>query len=153
MSKISIELTNQDIVLQLQGIAAQFDDLSAPMAEIAELFQSETEDALADERSPVDNSPWPALSENYLKANPKRRGGQMLQASAGGLAASIEADSGDFWAMIGSNKPYAAIHNFGGLPEFAPGPAAIPQREYLGISKNDESEVLDILENHFSQAL
>ncbi|MFC0119930.1 phage virion morphogenesis protein [Pseudoalteromonas xiamenensis] len=70
---------------------------------------------LAEERSPVTGQAWPELSANYLKQNPKRVGGQILQME-GSLAASIAADSGDLWAEIGSNKPYAAIHNFGGLP-------------------------------------
>ncbi|WP_226410575.1 phage virion morphogenesis protein [Shewanella glacialimarina] len=55
---------------------------------------------------------WSSLSDAYLKTNPKRQGGKILQASAGGLAASIGADSVDFWVAIGSNKVYAAIHHW-----------------------------------------
>ncbi|MEK0162182.1 phage virion morphogenesis protein, partial [Pseudoalteromonas piscicida] len=112
-------LTSGDATKALEQIAQRFDDLSDPMNEVAAIMEGATEDAFAEERSPVTGEAWPALSENYLKQNPKRVGGQMLQVSAGGLASSIAADSGAFWAQIGSNKPYAAIHNFGGLPEMA----------------------------------
>ena len=41
------------------------------------------------------------------------RGGKILQKS-GQLAASIHTASGSNFARIGTNKPYAAIHQFGG---------------------------------------
>ena len=145
MSTISLTLEGTGVITILEQLVERFNDLSEPMDAIAAVMEGASEDALADQQSPVDGSPWPALSDNYLKRRPSRVGGQMLQATAGGLAASITADSGDFWAQIGSNKPYAAIHNFGGLPEMAPGPAAIPQREYLGISRDNETELLVIL--------
>ncbi|MCG9768630.1 phage virion morphogenesis protein [Pseudoalteromonas piscicida] len=144
-------LTSGDATQVLEQIAQRFDDLSDPMNEIAAIMEGATEDAFAEERSPVTGIAWPALSENYLKQNPKRVGGQMLQVSAGGLAASIAADSGAFWAQIGSNKPYAAIHNFGGLPEMAPGPAAIDQRQYLGVSPDEESDILAVLSHYFTE--
>ncbi|MCG9761650.1 phage virion morphogenesis protein [Pseudoalteromonas sp. Isolate6] len=144
-------LTSGDATKVLNEIAARFNDLSEPMNEIAAIMEGATEDAFAEERSPVTGIAWPALSENYLKKTPKRVGGQMLQVSAGGLASSIAADSGAFWAQISSNKPYAAIQNLGGLPEMAPGPAAIPQREYLGISLNEETNILDTLSNYFTE--
>ncbi|RXF00413.1 phage virion morphogenesis protein [Pseudoalteromonas sp. PS5] len=144
-------LTSGDATKVLNKIAARFNDLSEPMNEIAAIMEGATEDAFAEERSPVTGIAWPALSENYLKQNPKRVGGQMLQVSAGGLAASIAADSGAFWAQIGSNKPYAAIHNFGGLPEMAPGPAAIDQRQYLGVSPEEETDILAVLSHYFTE--
>ncbi|NSY36585.1 phage virion morphogenesis protein [Pseudoalteromonas sp. JC28] len=144
-------LTSGDATKVLNEIAARFNDLSDPMNEIAAIMEGATEDAFAEERSPVTGIAWPALSENYLKQNPKRVGGQMLQVSAGGLASSIAAESGAFWAQIGSNKPYAAIHNFGGLPEMAPGPAAIDQRQYLGVSPEEETDILAVLSHYFTE--
>ncbi|MEI8599765.1 phage virion morphogenesis protein [Shewanella sp. PP-Sp27a-2] len=67
-----------------------------------------------------------------LRPTLNSQGGKILQASAGGLAASVAADSGDFWAAIGSNKIYAAIHHFGGTDDMPAGPAGIPARPYLG---------------------
>lgn len=145
MSKIAIDILGAESIDTLLSIANSFDDLSEPMNEVAAIMEGATEDAFADEASPVTGERWEALSDNYLKANPKRVGGQILQASAGGLAASIEADSGAFWAEIGSNKPYAAIHNFGGTSDMAPGPAAIPAREYFGLSLVLESSIIETI--------
>lgn len=147
MSKIAIDILGAESIDTLLSIANSFDDLSEPMNEVAAIMEGATEDAFADEASPVTGERWEALSDNYLKANPKRVGGQILQASAGGLAASIEADSGVFWAEIGSNKPYAAIHNFGGTSDMAPGPAAIPAREYFGINAENEDDILKVIES------
>ncbi|MBD1584822.1 phage virion morphogenesis protein [Pseudoalteromonas sp. S16_S37] len=149
-SKIAI-LTHNDATQVLNNIAAKFNDLSDPMNEIAAILEGATEDAFAQERSPITGQAWPELSANYLKQNPNRVGGQMLQVSAGGLAASIAADSGALWAEIGSNKPYAAIHNLGGLPEFAPGPAAIEPREYVGVSPEGEQDILAVLADYFTE--
>lgn len=143
-SKIAI-LTSGNAAEVLEAVAARFSDLSEPMNEIAAIMEGATEDAFAEERSPITGQAWPELSANYLKQNPKRVGGQILQME-GSLAASIAADSGDLWAEISSSKPYAAIHNFGGLPEFAPGPAAVPQREYLGVSEEEETDILGVVE-------
>ncbi len=145
MSKVELTINDKQVLDVLTDIAARFSDLSDPMASIAAVMESRTEESFETETSATTGSPWPELSENYLNKRPKRRGGKMLQVSAGGLAASIEGDSGDFWASIGSNKPYAAIHNWGGLPEMKPGPAAIPAREYLGINAEDEQSILTIL--------
>lgn len=147
-NKITIEHNSPAVVEVLQQLLDNLGDLSEPMQRIAGVLEDNTEQAFADEASPVTGEPWAALSDAYLKANPKRKDGKMLQVSAGGLAPSIESDYGDSWAQIGSNKVYAAIHHFGGEDDMAPGPAAIPAREYFGISKEGEEDILDILADY-----
>ena len=93
------------------------------------------------------------------------RGGKILQQS-GQLAASIHTASGSNFARIGTNKPYAAIHQFGGTIEAKSKPylmipvpgggfrrkakVTIPARPYLPISKGGtlqagaESRLLDV---------
>ena len=95
---------------------------------------------------------------------PTHRGGKILQKS-GQLAASIHTASGSNFARIGTNKPYAAIHQFGGTIEAKNKPylvfkvgdgfrrvkqVKIPARPYLPISKGGtlqagaESRLLDV---------
>lgn len=147
-NKITIQHNSTAVIDVLQGLMDRLGDLREPMQRIAAVMEDATERAFDTEASPVTGTPWQALSDNYLQANPKRQGGKILQASAGGLAASITSDYGSDWAEIGSNKIYAAIHHFGGTPEMAPGPAAIPDREYFGLSGEDETDILDILANY-----
>ncbi|MEE2025037.1 phage virion morphogenesis protein [Alkalimonas mucilaginosa] len=147
-NKITIEHNSTAVIDVLQGLMDRLGDLTEPMQRIAGVMEDATERAFATEASPVTGTPWQALSDNYLKANPSRRGGQILQASSGGLAASYTSDYGSDWAEIGSNKIYAAIHHFGGTPEMAPGPAAIPAREQIGLSREDETDILDIVADY-----
>ena len=145
MNKVEIVLSDSPVLKVLGSLLDKLDDLSEPMNDIAAVLESATEGALEAEADPVTGQAWQSLSDAYLKANPKRQGGKILQASAGGLAASVTADSGDFWAAIGSNKIYAAIHQFGGTDDMPAGPAGIPARPYLGVSREDEQSMLGIL--------
>lgn len=150
MSKVDIQFTSGTVLQVLDSLLDKLDDLSEPMNDIAAVLESATESAFEAEADPVTGQAWASLSDAYLKANPKRQGGKILQASAGGLAASVTADSGDFWAAIGSNKIYAAIHQFGGSDDMPAGPAGIPERPYLGVSLEDEQSMLGILGEYLS---
>lgn len=145
MRKVDIQFTKGTVLQVLDSLLVKLDDLSEPMNDIAAVLESATESAFAAEADPTTGQAWASLSDTYLKANPKRQGGKILQASAGGLAASVTADSGDFWASIGSNKIYAAIHQFSGTDDMPAGPAGIPERQYLGVSREDEQSMLGIL--------
>lgn len=149
MNKVEIVLSDSPVLQVLGSLLDKLDDLSEPMNDIAAVLESATEGAFEAEADPVTGQAWASLSDAYLKANPKRQGGKILQASAGGLAASVTADSGDFWAAIGSNKIYAAIHQFGGTDDMPAGPAGIPARPYLGVSREDEQYMLGILGEYF----
>lgn len=145
MSKVDIQFTNSTVLQVLNSLLDKLDDLSEPMNDIAAVLESATESAFEAEADPTTGQAWASLSDAYLKANPKRQGGKILQASAGGLAASVTADSGDFWAAIGSNKIYAAIHQFGGTDDMPAGPAAVSARPYLGVRGYDEQSILLII--------
>lgn len=150
MNKVDIQFTNGSVLQVLDSLLDKLDDLSEPMNDIAAVLESATEGAFEAEADPVTGQAWQSLSDAYLKANPKRQGGKILQVSAGGLAASVTADSGDFWAEIGSNKIYAAIHYFGGTDDMPAGPAGIPARRYIGVSHEGEQSMLGFLAAYLS---
>ncbi|MGI2227058.1 phage virion morphogenesis protein [Shewanella frigidimarina] len=152
MTQIDITFSNGTVLQVLGNLIERLDDLSEPMNDIAAVLEFATEEAFATESDPATGAPWASLSDAYLKANPKRQGGKILQVSAGGLAASIAADSGNFWASIGSNKIYAAIHQFGGTDNMPAGPAGIPARQYFGVSREDEQTILDLVQNYLEYA-
>lgn len=149
MNKVEIVLSDSPVLQVLGSLLDKLDDLSEPMNDIAAVLESATEGAFEAETDPVTGQAWQSLSDAYLKANPKRQSGKILQVSAGGLAASVTADSGDFWAAIGSNKIYAAIHQFGGTNDMPAGPAGIPARPYLGVSTDDEQQIIQIISDYF----
>ncbi|HDJ1091332.1 TPA: phage virion morphogenesis protein, partial [Escherichia coli] len=70
----------------------------------------------------------------------------------GDLARRLTTDYGDTWALIGSNEPYAAIHQWGGLPGMPPGLAAIGARPYMGFDEVAEQEIMDEIRKRFKKA-
>lgn len=116
-----------------------------------------------------DGARWAPLSPGYL---PFKRGPGILRGSAmrGGLQGSVTMDADDRSVVIGSNKVYAAIHQFGGVirPRTARrllfrnargavwGSAmevTIPARPYLGLSRRDEETILQTTEDALARAL
>ncbi|MDP2548077.1 phage virion morphogenesis protein [Oceanobacter sp. 4_MG-2023] len=143
---ITISVTNNstqvlDVINQLQQ---RVQDTAPVMRKIAGIMADQVEQAFADEADPATGKKWRTFSPSYLQRNPKRSGGQLLQDS-GQLASSIQNEYGPDYAAVGTNKIYAAIHQFGGLPGMKPGPAAIPARPYLGLSPEGEQEIIEIV--------
>lgn len=109
---LTIELNNQRLQQTLSQIEDAIGDLTPLMQAIAAELASQTEENFEHEGRPE----WPELSDVTIERRAKQGHwpGQMLQVSAGGLAASIVTDATDSSAMVGSNKPYAAMMQFGG---------------------------------------
>ena len=114
------------------------------MSAIAFEAENQTRRRVTDEKSAPDGTPWPAWSDNYAAT---RGGGHSLLDGGGDLVDSITSESGDDWAEWGSNLPYFAIHDQGGTSDMAPGPAAVPQRQMLGLSESNEGDIQMIVDD------
>ncbi|NRN26743.1 phage virion morphogenesis protein [Photorhabdus heterorhabditis] len=121
---------------------------------IAAVLASESEEAFAQEADPTTGNPWKPLTKKY-KARLAKKGktGRMLQRSQGGLAMSLSTEYDAVSAAIGANKVYAAIHQWGGLPDMPPGPAAVPARPYMGLSAQGAADIIDIINTQHAAAL
>lgn len=152
---ITIEVKNTAVLQALSKVQKELADMSAVMADLAQILASESELQFAQERGPV--HPWSKLSEESTIPMRQRRGtwpGKMLQVSGGGLAASVQTDYGSHFASIGSNKAYAAMQFFGGTTSpksMMPG-KTIPARPFLPLdpesgklSQSAEQSMLDVL--------
>lgn len=170
MTSVSVKVNDAEARRALADLQRAGGDLAPAMRDIAQGLAAETELNFA-----VGGRPrWKALK------NPpeRRKGGQVLQDS-GQLAASVTTDYSSNFAQIGTNKEYAAIHQFGGKTKahtikavnkkalafggkFArqvnhPG-SDIPARPYLPITADGElqpearSEVLDTVLRHLRRA-
>lgn len=149
---ITASVNTPEITAALNALLDAGRDLTPVMRAAAGILADDTEQAFEDETSPG-GEPWAELSPNYIKRNPDRASGQILQLSQAGLASSIQSDYDSTSAVVGTNKIYAALHQFGGLPDMPPGPAAVPAREYLGLSADGAVDLLDVAARHLSQAL
>lgn len=121
---------------------------------VSAVLVSESEDAFAAQADPSTGTPWKALSDRYREKLEKRgHNGPMLQRTQGGLAASLTPGYDATSASVGSNKVYAAIHQFGGLSSMPPGPAAVPARPYMGLSPQGISDIVSIINQKHAEAL
>ncbi|WP_119167109.1 phage virion morphogenesis protein [Algihabitans albus] len=149
MAGVSFRIDIEDLALRraLAGAVEAAEDLTAPFDEIGSYLVAETLLRFEEGRAP-DGTPW-IPSQRVL-----REGGQtLIGPGSGRLRDSQTYDLGADFVEVGTNVVYAAIHQFGGLPGMAPGPAAIPARPYLGLGPDDEAEIVEILDDHLLRGL
>ena len=155
----TIQIDNQEVLDAFNRLIASVEDMTPVMANVAQALESETERQFASESGPF--GAWPELAPSTIKERTASGTwpGKMLQRSAGGLAASVFSNYGRDFAEIGSNKPYAAIHHFGGQAGRGL-KTTIPARPYfpfdpigLTFSKESEMTILDVFEGYLSGSL
>lgn len=156
---ITLDLNHQRLQEVLRRIEWGVGDLLPLMHSISVELGSVTEENLENEgQSGID---WQALSEVTTSRREKTGTwpGQMLQVSAAGLAASITTQSTDYSALVGSNKPYAAMMHFGGdKADFPHLWGDIPGRRYLpmdadgNLQPEAEESILDLAMAHVENA-
>ncbi|MEO1752024.1 phage virion morphogenesis protein [Thiofaba sp. EF100] len=147
---IKIDYDDRDVLDAIQALARRTSDLSQAMQDIAGVLADAVERAFDQEHDPATGMPWAPLAPRTIKA----RGGDahpILQRS-GQLASSIVTEHGKDYAIVGSNKRYAAIHQFGGQAG-RKRKAIIPARPYLGLGEEDKGEIMDIVRGYLGGAL
>lgn len=109
---ITVELDHERLQEALRRVEWAVGDVSPLMRGIAAELVSQTEENFSEEGRPD----WADLSETTTERRAKTGNwpGQMLQISSAGLAASVTSHADDSSALVGSNKPYAAMMHFGG---------------------------------------
>lgn len=117
--------------------------------------ETQTHRRLRDEKTAPDGTPWEPWSDSYKRS---RHGGNGLLMGEGDLDDSIQYLVNGDAVEIGSNiEDYAAIHQFGGTSDMAPGPASIPAREYLGLSDENIDDIAaiidDFVDEHITQVM
>ncbi|AZD92042.1 MULTISPECIES: phage virion morphogenesis protein [Pseudomonas] len=153
----TVELDHQRLQTALRKIEWAVGDLAPLMRGIAAELASQTEENFGEEGRPE----WEDLSD-VTTARREKNGnwpGQMLQVSSAGLAASITTQATDSSALVGSNKPYAAMMQFGGTKSDFPHLwGDIPGRPYLPMDAEGELQpeaeeaILDLAMNHLEKA-
>lgn len=139
---------------ELEGLEARIRRLAAGLADTRPLLEAlgaeletQARKRIADSGPAPDSSPWPEWSDAYAAT---RHSGHKLLSSQGHLLDSVQSLVGADFVETGSNLIYAAIQQFGGTGDMAPGPAAIPAREWLGVSARDAGDLDALLDEHFN---
>ncbi len=143
---VEIKIDNKEVTERLLELANKGENLRPLMKNIAGIFASSTEDNFREEGR---SDKWIDLAETTKKKRVKKHKwpGQILQVE-GKLAASINTQYDDDSAIIGSNLPYARIHQLGGMAG-KNNKVKIPARPYLRLTNDDFEEILNSVEKHF----
>ena len=166
---IEIKVDDRQVQAMLKKLSAKVSDLKPAMRAISQIMLDAVEENFEQGGRPK----WTPLAPGTI-AERLRKGtwpGQILVRSAGGLAASISAHYDATSATVGTNKPYAAIHQFGGKTRAHvirpkgkkalawaggrhpvkvvqhPG-SDIPARPFLSLAEDDRREILATMKRH-----
>ncbi len=156
---IEVELDHARLQDALRRVEWAVGDTAPLMRAVAVELGSITEENL--EAEGQSGNDWPELSDVTIGIREAAGTwpGQMLQVSAAGLAASITTHADDASALVGSNKPYAAMMHFGGDKDAWPHLwGDIPARPYLpmdtvgNLQPEAEASILDLALAHLESA-
>lgn len=145
MAGVTISMDSREISAALDRLEALAADTSPLLAEIGEIALSQAQDSFQEQAGP-DGSAW----QPSLRA--LAQGGQTL-IDSGQLLASLSLEVLPDSVVVGSNKVYAAIHQFGGQAGRG-GKVRLPARPYLpDESTVDMDEITRAIEAHFADVI
>ena len=138
-----LNLTGLDAAInKLNGVAdLHITDL---LDQVGGLVESQTRRRLEETKTAPDGTPWADWTDAYKKS---RHSGHSVLDSDGSLIDSITFIVGSNEVSVGSNLIYAATHQYGREDD------GIVARPYLGISPDDESEILDTINGFINEVL
>ena len=131
---IEIKIDDKEIQQYLKKLAEKTENLRPLMKNIAGIMMDSVEENFEKEGRP---EKWTPLAKPTIRQRTKKGyyPGRILQ-MRGELAASITSKSDENSAIVGTNKVYAAIHQFGGKAG-RDKKAEIPARPYLKLGEKD----------------
>jgi phage virion morphogenesis protein len=141
---IEIKIDDYEVKSALNDLLKKVKDMSPVMKKIAGIMHDAVEENFEKEGRPR----WKPLSARTI-AQRQKKGywpGAILQ-MRGELAASISQSSDNDTAMVGTNKVYAAIHQFGGKAGRGH-KAQIPARPFLKLTDDDLDEIKKAIEEY-----
>lgn len=133
---IEIRVDDREVRQLLNDLSGRGRDMLPVMRQIAGIMKNAVEENFREEGRP--------------KWTPSKRaqktGGKTLQ-DTGSLAASVTARADAKSAAVGTNKKYAAIHQFGGRAGRGR-KVNIPARPFLKLTDSDLEDIKKALENY-----
>jgi len=150
---IKIDIDDRDVLASLNHLLSAGADLKPAYQDIGEYLIDSTKRRFAAGEAP-DGSPWAELSPVTIE----RKGhAKPLIGESRRLGVEISYLVLDDGVEIGSPMEYAGVQQFGAKARsFSGGKSPwgdIPARPFLGLSGDDKTAVLDILQEHLEQAL
>lgn len=152
---LDVTVDDSPVGKALEELARRLGDLTTPFNDIGEYLHQSTDDRFSKKVAP-DGSPWAPLSAVTLA---KKKGPGILR-EKGTLQDTLRKQVTGTELAFGTDRPYGAVHQFGqkkgasGSANGRPIPwGDIPDRPYLGLSAEDETEVLFILHEYLREPI
>lgn len=150
---LNVVVDDSSVGKALEELIGRLGDLTTPLNDIAEYLHQSTDDRFRQKVAP-DGSPWAPLSAVTLA----RKKGTGILREKGTLQDTLRHQVTSTELAFGTDRPYGAVHQFGqkkgasGSSNGRPIPwGDIPARPYLGLSSDDETEVLLIIHDYLSE--
>lgn len=144
-----IEIKDDQITIGLEALQRSLTNMKPVMEEIGEYAVESTKKRFKEGKSP-DGSTWKAKSQATLDAYARKRNKvdtRPLFGPSSDLSEQLFAYPADDSVEWGSSKIYAAMMQFGGTKSAFPHLwGDIPARPFLGISEDDRTNILGIME-------
>lgn len=131
----------KEVTKYLNEAASKLKDMK-PIMKIARVFLKNTVDDNFETQGEATGEKWKPWSDKWKKRRIKmgRGDGKILNLD-GHLRRDIRAKSGEDYAIVGTNKEYAAIHNFGGNKNLKRN-KTMPKREFMRLNEYKKEELL-----------
>lgn len=147
-----------EVKAAFERLDAALTDLTPAFQDIGEALLNSTRERFRSQTAP-DGSPWAALSPDYRQRKKKNK--DKILTLSGDLRGLLNYQAGPREVRIGTPLIYGETHQFGASKgafgvnkRGSPIPwGNIPARPFLGLSSEDETELLDILQDHLRRAL
>jgi phage virion morphogenesis protein len=107
--------------------------------DVGEFLEVSARARISDTKTAPDGTPWAPWSEAYDET--RNHSQHSLLVNRNDLFDSIQNDTSGDTIRVGTNLVYGAIHQFGS----AGAEGGIPARPYLGLSREDEREITDLV--------
>lgn len=152
---LDIQLDGSQVGRALAELETRLGDLRTPLNDIAEYLHRSTDNRFRQQIGP-DGPPWVPLAAATLV---RKKGTRILRES-GTLQDTLRHQVSGDELSFGTDRPYGAIHQFG-QPRGGSGKTRrgapipwgdIPARPYLGLSTDDEAEILAIVADYLNEA-
>ncbi|SDA18145.1 phage virion morphogenesis (putative tail completion) protein [Pseudomonas sp. NFPP10] len=179
---LNVELDNRLAESALAELLERMGDLRTPLLDIAEYLHQSTDDRFRQQVAP-DGSPWAPLAPSTIA----RKGSNKILRQDGNLQDTLRHSVSGNELAFGTDRPYGAIHQFGGKIEHAPRSQQVyfshkngtvgnrfvkrsksnfamwttrgahamelPARPYIGLSSEDDAEILSIISDYLTGAM
>ena len=152
MAGITLEVEVEKLLSKMRDIGSLLENPEPMLKSMGEYLLQRTEDRFIPGAPGYQTSPdgeaWQALSPSYLRS--KRKNQDKILALNGYLGRSFSYSVGDGELLVGTNRKYAAVHQFGGLFDL---PARSQQAFFRQDSRNGEvgNKFVSKAQSNFSQ--